>query len=273
MRRTIGQILIGTGVFGLVLSIAGLIAAWQGATAASAAVERELAALDGALKTTDDGLALAASSLADARATLGSLTATLGGATQSITDTLPALDSLNALAGDELPATLRSTQAALGSAQETARVIDRVLGAISGFGLISAATYNPEVPLNESIGQVSASLGGLPESLEEVAAGVGDTRRNLGQLSGDLGEVAAGVGGVRANLDEAAKVVGQYREIVGDLRAQVVAVRSTAPAWITAGGVGVGLLMIWLALAQLSLFTQGFAMLGVVQEEPEDERP
>ncbi|MBX0326284.1 hypothetical protein K2Z83_01065 [Oscillochloris sp. ZM17-4] len=206
-------------------------------------------------------MAVADGSLADARATLSSLAATIGGATQTITDTLPVLDDLGGLAGDELPQTLRSTQAALGSAQETARVVDSVLGAISGFGLISATTYNPKVPLSDSIGQVARSLDTLPTSLSEVSAGIRTARGNLGQLNKDLGAVATGVGGVRANLDEAAAVVRQYRGIVGDLQAQVAEIRAAAPGWIDLAGVGVGLLLIWLALAQLAIFAQGFEML------------
>ncbi len=261
MRRIFGLILIGTGVFGLALSIAGLIAVVQGATAAVAASERELAALDRALQTTDEGLGVAGDSLAEARATMGSLVSTIGGATRSISDTLPVLDKLGGLAGEELPQSVRSTQAALGSAQQTARVIDNLLGAISGFGLLSSATYNPELPLNVTIGQVSASLNSLPASLEEVAAGVGTARTNLGRLNGDMAAVASGIDGVQANLDQAAGVVQQYREIVGELRGQVASMRATAPRWIGSAGVGLGLLLIWLALAQLSLFAQGFGML------------
>ncbi|NNJ08884.1 hypothetical protein EKD04_000930 [Chloroflexales bacterium ZM16-3] len=261
MRRFIGLILIVTGVFGLAISAVGLLAVWQGTAMAVAAAERELAALDQALLTTDDGLAVADGSLVDARASLTSLAATIGGATQTITDTLPVLDNIGGLAGDELPKTVRSTQAALGSAQETARVVDSVLGTISGFGLISSATYNPKVPLGDSIGQVSASLNTLPGSLEKVATGVGAARTNLGQLNKDLGAVATGIDGVRVNLDQAAGVVTQYRGIVGDLRAQVAAIRAAAPTWIDMAGLGVGLLLIWLALAQLAIFAQGFEML------------
>jgi methyl-accepting chemotaxis protein len=260
VRRFIGLILIVTGVFGLAISAVGLLVVWQGTAMAGAAAERELAALDHALLTTDDGLAVAKGSLTDAQNTLASLAATIGGATRTITDTLPVLDNIGGLAGDELPKMVRSTQAALGSAQETARVVDSVLGTISGFGLISSATYNPKVPLGDSIGQVSASLNTLPGSLEKVATGVGTARTNLGQLNKDLGAVATGIDGVRANLDQAAGVVTQYRGIVGDLRAQVAAIRA-APTWIDMAGLGVGLLLIWLALAQLAIFAQGFEML------------
>jgi hypothetical protein len=261
VRRIIGLILIMTGIFGLTISIVGLLAIWQGTAIAGAAVQRELAALDQALVTTDDGLAVAVGSLADARTTLASLADTIGGATRSITDTLPVMDSLGGLAGDELPQALRSTQAALGSAQETARVVDSVLGAISGLGLLSSATYNPKVPLSDSIGQVARSLDTLPASLNQVATGVGTARTNLGQLNKDLGAVATGIDGVKANLDDAAAVVNQYRGIVGDLRAQVSATRSAAPTWINLAGLGVGLLLIWLALAQLAIFAQGSEML------------
>lgn len=261
LRRVIGLILIGTGVFGLVLSVAGFVAVGVGSRAANSAVAGQLSRLDSALETTDDGLKLAASSLADARETLSALSATIGGATRSISDTVPVLDNLGGLAQTDLPQSVRSTQAALGSAQQTAQVVDNVLRTISSFGLLSSTTYNPQVPLNVTIAQVSASLDSLPDSLGEIATGIGTAHTNLEQLNQDLSSVAGGVDDVRDNLDQAAQVVRQYRGIVGDLREQVATMRAAAAAWIDSAALGLGLLFIWLALAQLALFAQGLAML------------
>jgi hypothetical protein len=264
--RTIGIALIGAGVFGLVFSVVGLVVALRTIATLGAVVNNELNVVDRALATTGQGLSVAATSLDDAQTTVGTLRATLLNTSAAITDTLPTLDTLTTLTGTTLPTTIKSTQDALGSARETARVADSVLGAISGLNLLSSTAYNPEVPLNTAIGDVSASLNGLPPALATVEGGLRDARSNLGLIDRNVGDLATGIGEIGGSVGDAQRVVGQYQTLVSDLRREVARVREAAPRWLNFAGWGVSLALIWLALAQIGLLTQGWELVQRARE-------
>lgn len=256
-----GLLLMGGGLLGLVLAVAGLVAVGLGMSQVEQAIVARLDLADRALTTTDEGLAVAGVALNDADATLKTLSATIGGATQALSDTLPTLEGVGALAGDELPATIRSTQTALRSAQATARVIDQVLGAISSFGLISAATYNPQVPLSAAIGEVSASLNELPASLGTIGAGIDRSAASLGEVNGDLAQAAESIAEIGASVRAASGVVAQYRQLVGELQAEVRGLRAALPGWVSLLRIGLALVLAWMALAQLGLIAQGWDLI------------
>ncbi len=259
--RIIGIALIGAGVFGLVFSAVGLVVALRALSAVGDVVNNELGVVDQALSTTGSGLDIAATSLTNAQTTVGTLRATLLNTSQTITDTAPTLDTLTTLTGTTLPTTIKSTQAALGSARETAKVADSVLGAVSSFNLLSSAAYNPKVPLNVAIGDVSASLDGLPPSLATVERGLRDARGNLDRINNNVGDLATGIGQIGSSVEEAQRVVGQYQTLVRDLRREVARVRLAAPRWLNGVSWGVTLGLIWLALAQIGLLTQGYELM------------
>jgi septal ring factor EnvC (AmiA/AmiB activator) len=249
--------LIGTGLLGIALSLAGLLFVAIAGAGAQQALTRQIATLDQALAATADGLAIAEGSVSDAEAALGSLNTALVNATRAISDTRPTLDALQDLTGSSLPQTIGSTRQALASAEETARVADNVLGALSFLGL----RYNPAVPLSDSIGEVSDSLADIPAELGEVATGIATASASLEELTADLEAVADDVDAIQESVSESADVVAQYQEVVDSLRAEVASVREAAPFWLGAARWGLFLLLVWLALAQLSLLAHGYELL------------
>lgn len=255
--RLVGTTLIGAGLLGIVLSLAGLLFVAIAGGRAEQRMIRQLATLDQALLATADGLTVAEGSVNDAERALGSLNTALLNATQAISDTRLTLDTLENLTGATLPQTIGSTRQALASAQETARVADNVLGALSFLGL----RYNPAVPLSDSIGEVSDSLADVPAELSEVAVGIATADASIEELTGDLDAVADDIEAIRESVSESAAVVAQYQEVVGSLQAEVTAAREAAPLYLGAARWGLFLLLVWLALAQLSLLAHGYELL------------
>jgi chromosome segregation ATPase len=251
--RVLGLTLIATGVLGILLSIAGLIAVAMVGPSIEAGLLRELDTLDRALVITSDGLAVTETALADAETLIKGISSTVSQATTAITTTQPTLRTIEELTGTSLPETINNTRQALDAAQETARIVDGVLGTLAIFGV----SYNPEVPLNVAISNVSTSLAEIPADLEEVSAGIGAANKQVSVVADDLSEVAASLEALGAQIGEAAGVIQQYQALAGDLRAEVSAIKEAAPGWIMAARVGLTLLLIWMGLAQIGLITQG----------------
>lgn len=253
LPRLLGFTLIGTGILGIVLSLAGLVAVAVAGSAAEAALLRELATLDRTLVITSEGLGVTEAALGDAQALIEGIGTTVGQATTAITTTQPALSSLEQLTGSSLPQTIGSTRQALDSAQQTARIVDGVLGTLAIFGV----DYNPEVPLNVAIERVSTSLADVPAELEEVSRGIGTANEQVSAVADDLGDVAANLDALSLQIGEATGVIQDYQALAGDLRAELSAVKEAAPRWILGARIGMTLLLIWMGLAQIGLITQG----------------
>ena len=259
--RVAGLALIVGSFLGLLLCLAGLVSLAATFPQLQSAASRELANLDQSLAATGDGLLIASVSLGDTEAAIGRLRATIRSTGQTITDTLPTLVTLESLAAEDLPQAVRSTQAALVSARETAQVVDSVLGAVSSIPIFGAGLYNPEVPLSVAIGEVSTSLDSIPASLGEVAQGLATARSNLQQITADLDTLAASVSAIGTSLSATGEVLTSYQSIINGLRSRLDRLRANLPIWIGASGLGLFLLLIWFTIAQIGLLVQGLALL------------
>jgi methyl-accepting chemotaxis protein len=261
LTRTAGMMLIVAGVAGVLFSVIALVVFSRVLSDIQAAADRRIIQIDRALVATGDGLVVAQDSLDRAEVTMRSLRTTINSASQTITDTLPALDRVGVLVGEDLPTTITSTRSALASAQETARVADGLLSTISQFQLIGAEIYNPEVPLNVAIGQVADSLNDLPESLVSVRGDLRQTAGNLGEVNAQISSVAGNIDDIGVSMADAETVITKYQGIVVDLRREIVEVRRDLPGWLSAIRVGVSLVLIWLGIAQIGLLTQGWELI------------
>lgn len=260
-QRTVGFLLIGAGVLGLVVSLAGLFIGLPALSAAEETLNSRIADLDQALIVTADGLTAADASLISASETMIAIETTVRSSGQAISDTLPTLDRVGTLVGVEIPRAIRSTQQTLASARETARVADAVLGTISRIGLLGANTYNPDVPLNQAIQQVSDSLDPLPVSLSNVRDRLTVTSANLRRIGANTGAVAENIAAINDSFRDARQVINRYQMLVADLHADLTALRAALPVWFGVARALLALMSVWFALAQIALFTQGLALL------------
>lgn len=261
LRRTIGLLLIGAGVVGLIISLAGLFIGLPALSAVEETVKSRVADLDQALITAADGLTVADTSLASATETITAIETTIRSSGQAISDTLPTIDRVGAVVGIEMPRAIRSTQQTLESARETARVADALLGAISRIGLLGADAYNPDVPLNQAIQQVADSLDPLPASLSNVRDRLTVTGANLRRVGANTEAVAANIAAINDNFRDARQVINRYQTLVANLQADLTALRAALPLWFGVARALLALLSVWFALAQIALFTQGLALL------------
>ena len=260
LTRVAGVTLIAAGVAGVLFSVIALLVVSRFLSNVQAAADNRIVQLDRALAATGDGLVVAHESLGRAEATMRSLQTTIAGASQAITDTLPALDRVGALVGEDIPTTITSTRSALASAQETARVADGLLSTISQFRLIGAELYDPDVPLNIAIGQVDASLKGLPESLANVQGDLRQTAGSLGKINAQIGSMAGNLDDIGASMTKADSVITNYQDIIGELRGQAAEVRRALPGWLSGIRLGISLMLLWLGIAQIGLLTQGWEL-------------
>jgi hypothetical protein len=262
LTRIAGIALVGAGVAGIIFCVVGLFVLARVEQRVESVVAEQLELIERALSTTAEGLALAETSMEQATDTLVTLSDSAGGAGQAVGGTVPTVDAVSELLGEQLPATLESTQATLNSAASNAKLVDDVLFALTTIPLLGIDQYSPDVPLEQGLQQVAASLDEFSPALAQAQDGLNSASGDLEGLGENLIVMADSISEVATSLESAQTVLTQYQEVVTDLQDLLASVQESLPTWLRWLRVGLSLLLIWLGIAQLGLITQGLELIG-----------
>lgn len=262
LSRLIGIMLIAASITGMLFSLAGLAIVWRLEPRLTASSLSTIALLERTLVTTASGLDVASSSLSTAGGTITNLERTTRGAGGTIGGTIPLIESMADLTGEDLPATIRATQRSLAVVESSATVVDSTLRVLAALPLLLGAEYSPPVSLQASIADVSDSLDGLPASLIEMQTSLHTTADHLEKVEADLDEVAGGIGEIKTDVADAQVVISQSQAVITELRAGLETLRAGLPRWLRLIGLSISLILAWLGVAQFGLFTQGVEIIG-----------
>ena len=160
------------------------------------------------------------------------------------------------------------TQAALESAQTTALNLDKFLTGLSRLPLIGQLIYNPEVPLNETIGSISKSLDQVPLDLADAETSLATTSGNLVSISDEIGKVADGIGEMETSTRDALQVVTDYQAMVTGLQTKVDHAEQSLPNWLRTARWMASILLLWLIIAQIGLLLQGLELIRAQKAQP-----
>lgn len=267
MRRSlfffVGILLIAASVGGLAISITGIIGVWRVEKDMKAGLEDTLTLLDTNLQTTADGLRIAGRSLDQATGSLDTLGDAIQTTKKSVHDTIPLIDTVAQLTTRDLPTTISTTQQALTSAQSSARVVDSTLTILTSIPLLRVNRYQTQVPLGDALGDVSASLDPLPDSLSSMDESLANARGNLSTTEEQFDEIAVDIDDIGTSLTDAREVTTQYLQVVSGLQQQLASARNSLPGYIDAISWFVTVALVWLGLTQIGLMVQGLEMMGL----------
>lgn len=252
-RPSLGRLLQAGGYAGLILALVVAVMLPIAATLAAPRIEGRLANLAAQLIDVSELLEATSLALENASVALGDTSGGLATTQLTLANSQPLLDSVSDLLGSQAPDTIRSTRTALLGAQEGARAMDRVLRGLAFFGL----SYDPEVPLDESLALTAESLEPLPGALVRVKSDIDIVKIDLQLLEEDMGRVAR-------DLDELSEVLSPLGE---DLRVQSDSLKEAAASlegigpelrrWLLGIALIGSLLAVWVALGQAGLIVIG----------------
>jgi methyl-accepting chemotaxis protein len=256
LYRIIGLALILGSLFGLLLSASGIFFVWSTKPSVINRVEYELNLLERTLGATDELFQVIDDSLANAEESLLTIESVSLNLATTLNDSIPMMESIADIIGDDLSIVMQDVQASLVSLQTSAKLIDDTLVLISSIPFVGAR-YTPDVPVYVSIGQVSQSLAPLAETFLEVQADLDATTANVGQIRTEVENLSTQIQSFGDNIDQAQLVMEEYQVIVGEAELEVVEMQEKLNQAINLIAIGITLLMLWLAIAQVALFTQG----------------
>ena len=249
------------GVMGILLVIAGIIFMVRVGPRVEGSATESLELIDRTLLTTEEGLVLAEDSIEQVVETVESLEATMASVGQTIYGTVPLVDSVADLLGEQLTETIKATQDTLASVVKSAKLVDNVLSIVTAIPFIGTDRYQPEVPLHVGLEKVITSLDEIPDSLGAAQEDLTSSSGNLDEMQDDFTTMADNIGQIATSLESTQSVLVEYRVIVTDFQEQVSSVRQGLPVWLRWLGITFSFLLVWLGIAQIGPMMQGWELI------------
>lgn len=262
LRRIAGILTIILAILSIIISIILTIRLWQIQDPLEGNLLSVLSLVSETLTTTNDGLNLMQDTLDDASQNISTIQDALLAMAQSFNDTGTTLEDLSKLLDEDIPLTISNTQKSLESAEVTAAVIDDIMTALSKIPLINI-TYDPEIPLDVTLDEVSTSLDNIPASLILLSKDLTQTQDSLENFAVEIIELINEMDSLDENIRMTHDVIDQYLEQVNRLNSWVITALDTLPGWMVRASLFITFLMIWLLIIQIGLLLQGLSLLGI----------
>jgi conjugal transfer/entry exclusion protein len=271
-RRIIGVLLILAAILGLVVSIGAMYLIWNVQANLTTSLQNTIELLGQTLQTTAQGLVVTQGALQNSVDMIGNLQATVETTAEAIGTTDPLLEEISGLLAEKLPNTIRATQTSLETAQQSAAAIDAVLRAMSGIPLIGPSIgYDPQVPLSDALGDVAQQLENIPDTFIAMEDKLTTTQSSMQTFQADLTVMADSVGQIQSSVAQYNQVIGGYQASLEQVLAQLDALSGNLPNLVRMASFGLTAFLVWMAIAQLGLFTQGWELLTENKEKEEME--
>jgi peptidoglycan hydrolase CwlO-like protein len=263
LRRILGVLLIAAAIGGLIFSLAGIVILRRIEPDITKGLQDVISLVGQTLETTSQGLVVTQQSIESSVASIQALQDTVSTTAKTIQSASPMVSQLQKIMHDDLPKTIEATQASLDTAAQSAKVVDGVLSTLSKVPLLgSSIGYNPAVPLNVALSQVSASLVDLPNTFNSMESSLKDTGDNLQTFQADLETMGASIGKIQSSVTKYEQVIGDYQKSLDQVQGRLDTLSKSLPNLVHTLMLALIFFLIWMAVAQIGLFIQGWELVS-----------
>jgi peptidoglycan hydrolase CwlO-like protein len=259
-NKIVGVLLILASIIGLVFSIGGIVALQKIKPDLTTSITNGVKLISVTLVATAQGLEITQKSLKSSVDSISALQSTIQATAKTLGSTQPLLDNISKLMEEELPKTIRATGQSLKTAQESSAVIDSVLMMLSNVPIFGIP-YNPEISLSTALGEVAQTLDGLPEKFIAMQKDLENTGDNLQVVEADMETVVSTIGGIQSSVSQYESVLKGYQDSLAQVQKQLDALVKNLPTYINILVIALTVFLVWMAIAQLGLLTQGWELL------------
>jgi ABC-type transporter Mla subunit MlaD len=263
-KKTLSLLVVVLSSLGILLSLFFLIQVWRIRQPLAGQLQNQLDQFSGTLHTTDEALVILDQLVANVYTSTIYLNDTTTALSQTLENTNQVIDSASIFIGDNLISTITNTQAALESAQASAKVIDNIMTAISRIPLLGI-NYNPELPLNVALGDVSSSLDPLPEILTSFQNNLKTTNSNLTAFTGQISTLDQIIASISKNMRQAHATISDYRNQLKSLINSADSAKNKLNSLVDAIAWVLTTIILWLLLTQLVILFQNLSYLSEVK--------
>lgn len=270
LKRTLSITTVCLSSLGVLFSVFILIQVWRFQQPLDNQLQTQLDQLSGTLHTTDDALVIIDNLVKNVYTSTIYLDDTTTALSQTLANTNQFIDSASVFIGDNLISTITNTQAALNSAQASAKVIDNILTTLSRIPLIGV-DYNPELPLNVALGDVSSSLDPLPEVLINFQMSLKTTYSDLNGFVGQINALDQNITSIIQAMEQAKVTISDYHTQLSSLITLVDDAKENLHTWLNRMTWILTAIILWLFITQLTILFQGLVFLAPSSSERSNE--
>jgi len=273
IRRILGVFVMLAGILGLVLSLAGLVMVWVTKPTVAGYAGNTIDTLNGSVVTSQKVVDVTGEALGATIDSVDALSEMLATTAATVEDTKPVLAEFNKIMSTTLPSTLKSATDSLGAAQEAAKVLESTIQSLDAFRFLLSsmpllgdmiklpeASYNPEKPLADSLGELATNLEGLPDTFVKMSASLSATDDKLASVQGNLVTMSDSVQLISSSLGEYQDMLVQSRSSMDNLTSILTNFQSNLPTILNGVAIVLSLLFAWLLAAQVVILSQGWEL-------------
>ena len=257
LRRLLGYLMVIAALIGVILSIIFGYRVWRSRPVITVMIVSNLTLARDMVVTTNDLLNIVNNTLSTASDELNILLESLLSLNNILQDSGILIDSLQDLTGNSLPETIQATQTSLSTAQQSAEIIDNLLRALSRIPFFPGDPYDPDVPLSESLNQISNSLDSIIPSMKDIQSNLSSTKENISQIDINLSNISKDAFKIQQNLSDAQNTVQKYQQHMDEIESRINTAVDSTPVWVNRIASGLIFVLLWLGFAQIGLLMQG----------------
>lgn len=285
LRRVLGISVMIAGILGLLLALAGLAGVWIIKPTITKAVDSTVTTLTSAIDTSTNAMGIAGDTLTAAVTSVEALSDMLANTAATVEDTQPVITQLNAVIGEVLPASIESASQSLQTAQQAAGVLDDTIKSLDTFRMLLSATpllgsmvqtgetYNPEVPLADSLGDLADELLDLPDTFSEMAENIDKTDDNLVTIQDNLTTMSTSIGQIATSLSDYQAMVEQSQSSLTNVKNMLTGLQTNQGKIFNGAAIVFSLFFLWLLVAQIVIFSQGWELYQGTAGRMESNQP
>ena len=258
----LGIILLLIGLSGIALGIVGARVSRDMLQTLSDGTKAGLDLAIDSLQTVSDSLTLARQTIADVHTSLVTVQTTATDVAVSLEASQPMVADVAAIAGQDLPRSVETIQAAIPNAAQAAEAIDSTLTTLNRFKIDTTILgfpiqydlgidYNPDVPFGESVLAIGRSLDDMPIRLRNLQTALEDTAVNLQTISEDMRSLSTDLDGINGRLLDFDPLITDYIRIVTETDDNLRLIRGQIDQQVASAQFVITLGMVWLAVSQL----------------------
>jgi len=271
LRRILGVAMLLIGLSGLAVSAGGAIYGRFLIDSVIQELDRSLDLAAQSLDTVKGTLLLAQTTAAEVNDGLDAVESAAINVSQTISQTRPLLGELGQLVSRDVPDSLEAVESTMPDMAQAAAVVDDTLTVLSdlhieqtilGFPIYFdlGIDYAPEVPFEESVNQIGASLEGIAPRLRSLQVHVDATDGNLEAIGQDMVTLSEKVHTVNRSVADVAPLLEEYTRIVTETGDRVGQARIGLARQLNAAKLVITIAMAWIGLSQIAPLYLGWSL-------------
>ncbi|MHC1781997.1 MAG: hypothetical protein AB9891_04390 [Anaerolineaceae bacterium] len=273
LRRILGVFVMAAGIIGLLLSLAGLAGLLIIRPVVNTSIKSAVNALYTSVDSSQKTLAITDEALDATIDSINTLAVMLDTTSQIVEDTRPVVTQMNAVMGNNLPATFEAAGDSLQAAQGAATSLETTIQSIETFQKILSAIpiissmlpqnqtpYNPEKPLADSLGDLSTSIEDMPTMFTDMSKDLDKADNNLENVKTNLDDMSNNITRISKDLEQYRDLLTESQASMAELKNLLGNLQKNLPAILTTASIALGLFFLWLLATQVVIFSQGWEL-------------